>query len=78
MAKLTTPLEVARAFVEAHADSVGAHGFLGTLYAEAGQLDAAVAAFQKVVEIKPGSVPDIAIWRWCLLGRAKFLRLFLH
>ena len=54
--KIDDALEVARAFVEAHADSVGAHGFLGTLYAEAGQLDAAVAAFQKVVEIKPGSV----------------------
>ena len=54
--KIDDALEVARAFAEAHADSVAAHGFLGMLYAEAGQLDAAVAAFQKVVEIKPGSV----------------------
>ena len=54
--KIDDALEVARAFVEAHADSVAAHGFLGTLYAEAGQMDAATAAFQKVVEIKPSSV----------------------
>ena len=49
-------LAVAKAFAEAHADSISAHGFLGTLYAETGQLDAAVTAFQKVIALKPSSV----------------------
>jgi parvulin-like peptidyl-prolyl isomerase len=54
--KVDDALAVAKAFAEAHADSVAAHGFLGTLYAETGQLDAAATAFRKLISIKPGSV----------------------
>ncbi len=54
--KVEDALAVAKAFAEAHADSASAHGFLGSLYAEIGQADAAVAAFQKVIAMKPSSV----------------------
>lgn len=54
--KVEDALAVAKAFVEAHADSASAHGFLGMLYAETGQSDAAVTAFQKVIAMKPSSI----------------------
>jgi len=54
--KLDEAIAVAKAFVEAHGDSVQAHGFLGTLHVEKGQLDEAVAAFQQLIAIKPSSV----------------------
>ena len=54
--KLEEAVNVAKAFVDAHADSVPAHGFLGTLYAESGRLDDAAVAFQKLIAVKPGSV----------------------
>lgn len=54
--KIDDALAVAKVFAQMHADSVAAHGFLGTLYAETGQLNAAATAFQKLISVKPSSV----------------------
>ncbi|MCZ6635941.1 MAG: tetratricopeptide repeat protein, partial [bacterium] len=55
-AQVDSALGFAQAFVAAHPDSVDAHGFLGTLYAESGRLDDAIASFQKIITLKPETV----------------------
>ena len=55
-AQVDSALGFAQAFVAAHPDSVDAHGFLGTLYAESGRLDDAIVSFQKIITLKPKTV----------------------
>ena len=71
--KIDEALEVARVLLWRHMPIVWEHTvFWGRFTQRPGQLDDAIAAFQKVVEIKTGFCSRIiAIWRWCSLGRGK-------